>query len=325
MKKVLSFLFLFTACVTAILGATAAGKILMADVALNTLAEKELIKHFRHDATWLTEVPEKNQWVNQDVIKLNQIGADPDVLINNNTYPIPTAARVDDSIAISLFKYDTENTVITDDEMYALPYDKPGSVQEQHREKLEEYTSEHALHSLAPYQNDNTKKTFVILTTGADDGTGRKRLTYADLVNLKGKMDGAKVPKQGRILVLCGEHVQDLLLEDKELKNQYQNHKDGVIATMYCGFKVYESVYNPVYNASNQKKAYDAAPAGTDKNASVVFYNKNTAKARGSVKRYFSDAESDPENRETKVGFRLYMICIPTKTTGLSAILSAKV
>lgn len=309
-----------------IAGLVKVSHVAMATVAMNTLAEKELGKKFRHESTWLQEIPSKNQWVNNDVIKLTDIGADPTVLINNNTYPISTAGRVDDSVAISLYKYDTTNTKVTDDEIYALPYDKPGSVQEQHRQTLEERTAEHALHSLAPASNDNTAgvQTFVIETTGADDGNGRKRLKTADIITLQLKMNQAKVPLNGRVLVLCGEHVADLLLEDLTFANRFQNTKDGMISGNYYGFKVYQSVYNPVYNASNVKKAFAAAAAGTDRNASVAFYAPNTAKATGSIKRYTRLAENDPENRETTMGFRLYNIVIPTKTIGLSAIVSGR-
>ncbi len=95
-----------------------------AAVAKNELRVKELIKHFRHKGTWLERIPSKQQWVNNDVIKINEEGADPDVLINNNTYPISVTPREDGSIVIELYKYDTTNTVVTDDEIYALPYDK---------------------------------------------------------------------------------------------------------------------------------------------------------------------------------------------------------
>ncbi len=74
-----------------------------AAVAKKELAERELIKHFRHEGTWLARVPSKNQWVGNDVIKLNEIGADPEVLINNNTYPINVSSRTDTSTAIILF------------------------------------------------------------------------------------------------------------------------------------------------------------------------------------------------------------------------------
>ena len=289
-----------------------------AAVAKKEMAERELIKHFRHSGTWLDRVPSKNQWVGNDVIKLNEIGADPDVLINNSTYPITVAQRTDTSTAISLFKYDTTNTKITDDELYALPYDKPGSVQQQHRETLEERTQEHALHSLAPAAN--TTSTPIIETTGADDGSGRLRLTSADLINYKKKLDNLKIPAKGRVLVLCPDHVADLLLEDKALNMQYQNHTTGAIAKNYYGFEIYEDIYSPLYTAGLTKIPFGSATEGTA--ASVLFLASRTAKARGSVSRYMSKAEDDPKNRETVVGFRLYFIAIPTSLLGQGAIVS---
>ncbi|KAB8153416.1 hypothetical protein EZY14_009290 [Kordia sp. TARA_039_SRF] len=287
-------------------------------VAKNELAAKELIKHFRHVGTWLSVVPNKSKWVNKDVIKLTEIGADPKVLINNNTYPIAVASREDDTVAISLFKYDTENTKITDDEIYALPYDKPGSVQEQHRETLEETTAEHALHSLAPM--GNTTNTPILVTTGEDDGTGRRRLRSADLINYKTQLNDLKIPKKGRVLVLCSAHIADLLLEDKKLETQYHNHKDGMIAKNYYGFELYEDIYAPMYDNSLNKIPFSADTQG--KEASVFFLKKRVAKAKGSAKRYFKKSEDDPEYRETKVGYRIYFIAIPISEKGQGAIVS---
>lgn len=287
-------------------------------LAMNELAEKELIKHFRHAGTWLARVPSKNNWVNNDVIKLTDIGADPAVLINNNTYPINVSSRADDSVVVSLYKYDTENTKISDDEVYALPYDKVGSVQMQHRETLEEETEAHALHSLAPIE-DSTN-TPVIVTTG-ELVDGRRRLISADLVTLKKKLDLLKVPKAGRCLVLSADHIADLLLEDKKLDVQYQNHTDGMIARNYYGFELYESVFSPVYSAAKAKIAYGSATEGLA--ASILFHAKTTAKARGTVKRYMGKAEDDPQNRETVVGFRLYFLAIPMRAKGQGAIIDA--
>lgn len=292
-----------------------------AAVAKKEMAERELVKHFRHSGTWLERVPSKNQWVGNDVIKLNEIGADPSVLINNTTYPIAVSERVDTSTAISLFKYDTTNTKITDDELYALPYDKNGSVQQQHRETLEERTQEHALHSLAPA--GNTAKTPVIETTGEDDGTGRKRLTTKDLINYKKALGNLKIPAKGRVLVLCPDHIADLLIEDKALNVQYQNHTTGAIAKNYYSFEIYEDIYSPLYDGSLNKIPSGSATAGTA--ASVLFLATRTAKARGSVTRYLGKAEDDPQNRETVVGFRLYFIAIPTSLLGQGAIVSGTV
>jgi hypothetical protein len=330
MKLGMLALFAFVA-VFAVFSTTeaAAGTVAMASgftassgAKLNEYAEKELIKHFRHAGTWMMRIPSKNAWVNNDVIKLNQIGADPAVLINNNTYPIATSSRTDSNVAIALYKYETENTKITDDELYALPYDKVGSVQEQHRETLEERTLEHGLHSLAVYED--TAETPVLETTGADDGTGRLKMKKLNILTLKNKLDKLKVPLSGRILVLNADHLKDLLEEDLAFAQRYENHKEGSIGKQY-GFEIYESVYSPTYDTTNlQKKAFDAAPAAGDRNASVAIYTKNAAKARGTVKRYKREAADDPENRETVVGFRLYGIVIPIKWTGFGAIVDGK-
>lgn len=292
-----------------------------AAVAKKELRERELVKHLRHKGTWLDRVPSKNQWVGNDVIKLNEIGADPEVLINNNTYPIAVSQRTDTSTAISLFKYDTTNTKITDDELYGLPYDKIGSVQMQHREKLEEDTQAHALHSLAPVSN--TTDTPIFTTTGGDDGNGRKRLISKDLINYKKQLDLLKIPKKGRVLVLSPDHIADLLIEDKALELQYHNHKEGAISKNYYGFELYEDIFAPEYDGSLDKIPFGSLTSG--KQASVLFLVGRSAKARGSVKAYQRKAEDDPENRETTLGFRLYFIAIPTSLKGQGAIVSGTV
>ena len=223
--------------------------------------------------------------------------------------------------AISLFKYDTTNTKITDDEQNALPYDKAGSVQQQHRETLEDITQDHALHSLAPMAN--TADTPIFTTTGEDDGTGRKRLRTLDLINYKKQLDNLKIPKRGRVLVLAPDHIADLLAEDKNLNVQYQNHTEGAISKKYYGFELYEDIIAPVYDAGLNKIPYGSATPGTQ--ASVLFLAQRTAKARGSVKRYMAKSENDPQNRETVVGFRLYFIAIPTSLKGQGAIVSGAV
>lgn len=279
----------------------------------------ELLDHFRHESEWLSEIPSADQYVNNNLIHLVDIGADPDVLIDNAVYPIATSDRTDSDVAVALKKFDTTNTKITDDELYALPYDKQGSVIRQHREGLEEKTSEYGLYSLAPA--GDTANTPIIPTTGADNGNSRKKLMPADIIKAKKKLDDLKVPKKGRVLVLCSDHVEDLLNTSEAFEKQYKDITSGTVLNLY-GFKIYEDVYNPVYDATNAKKAFGAASAGTDRNASTFFYAPRAFKATGSVKMFASKAENDPENRESKVGFRLYHIVLPKKNVGFGAIVS---
>ena len=283
----------------------------------NELAVTELITQFRHENEWLGAVKSKPEWLNNDVIKIPVRGLAPKVLINNTVYPIASHQREDGKVIISLNKYETENTEVTTDELYALPYEKVSDVQVQHRETLEDRTAEHALVSIAPQKN--TDKTPLITTTGEDDGTGRKRLTAKDIIRLKKLEDKLKVPKKGRVLVLCSEHVADLLIEDLTFKTRYQDANSGKIADNYYGFEIYESTYAPTYH-NGEKEAFGAVPQG--KEASIVFHKNYTVKAVGSAVRYAREKSENPEGRKHTIGFEMHFVCVAIKDEGTAAIIS---
>jgi hypothetical protein len=276
--------------------------------------------------SFLSRITSQNQYVNNNTIHLVDIGADPDVLVNNTTYPIAGAQRTDVDLAIALDKFDTENTIITDDELYALPYDKSGSVIEQHREVLEEKTAEKSIHSLCPLED--TASTPIIMTSG--DATGysnnRKRLTVNDIIKAKRELDNLKVPMQGRELVLCNQHVEDLLMTSQVFKEQWYKIKTGEPLDIF-GFKVSQFVTMPLFsNSTSQKKAWGTAAApSTDLETSVFYYNKRAVQARGDVKMFHSKAEDNPQYRQSELGFRVYHICLPKKSTGFGAIVSTLV
>lgn len=287
----------------------------------NELAEKELIKKFRHDKSWLGELKAKQGWVSNDVIKIPRQGAAPEVLINNQVYPITSNDRADDFIALALNKYDTTNTTVSDDELETLPYEKMNDVQVQHREELEDKTAEHALHSLAV--GAHSAQTPVMETTGENDGTGRKRLVTIDLINFAKKLSDMSVPLAGRVLVLSNEHYHDLLIEDSKRQNVWGNPADGALTTNLAGFKLYTVVYSPKYTkVANVWTKLGFASATAGQLATVAFYNKHACKATGSVKRYARTADQDPENRRNTIGFRLYFVAIGIKDQGFGAIVS---
>jgi hypothetical protein len=326
LKGLFKVLFVLALCLTASFVANAMGMnehgVQMAGVSpvalpvLNQTAEKEMLKKFRHDNTWLGALKSKQSWVNNDVIKIPKRGAAPTVLINNSVYPIVSAGRDDTHVVLSLNKYETTNTTVTAAELYALPYEKVSDVQEQHREELEDKTSQHALHSIAP--NSNTATTPVLLCTGDVDANGRPTLRAKDVSNLKRKWDKLLVPKEGRMLVLCTDHVADLLDEDKTFTTQYHNAIDGVLSKNFYGFTIYESTYNPTFTAG-VKVAFGAVD-GTQV-ASIAMHTKTCFKASGTVVRYARAAENDPENRRHTIGFELYFIGIAIRDEGVAAII----
>lgn len=286
----------------------------------------ELTNKFRHEKEFLRVIPRRDDLVNNDVIHWADIGADPDVLVDNTSYPIASVARTDTDQTVSLNKFQTKRTPITDDEMYALPYDKPGSVIRQHRETLEDKTAEYGIHNIAP-TTETAGVTKLILSTGSSNGATqpRKRLAIANVISAKKFMDSLDVPRNGRILVLCPDHVEDLLLVSEVFQRQYQDIREGQVLRMY-GFEIYEFTKNPVYkvisNVLTKRAVGAAAEAATDQNSSPFFYAPNVLQALGSVKMYYSRAEDNPAYQQNEINFRLYHKVFPKKVTGFGALVS---
>ena len=274
----------------------------------------EMVKALREflAGSWLDGIPDNSSLVDNDVIHLVDVGVDPDVLINNTTYPIPLQALDDADIPIGLDKFQTKVTPITDDELYAISYDKISRVKESHSNSINDAKFAKAAHSLCA--NSNTAKTPVLATTGERDAaTGRLRLTPNDLVSLKESLDKLRVPTAGRRLVLCTDHVNDLLRADQTFKEQYNiDRNTGRIGNLY-GFEIYEFGNNPVYTSAGVKKGVGATADSGEFQCSFAFYPKRTFKATGSTKMYWSAAENDPEFQRNKVNFRHYFICMPKK------------
>ena len=276
----------------------------------------EMIKAFRtapESLGWYDRIRSYDQYVENDVIHFTEIGGDPKVLVNNTTYPLNITSLDDADKPVSLDKFDTEATPVTDDELHAVSYDKMASVQERHREALKEKKREKAIHAIAPDKAE-AGKTIVLRTTGEKDAaTLRKRMVPADLIALKAAFDNMGTPAKDRILVLCSDHANDLLLVDQKFREQYNiNQTEGKIARLY-GFDIYEYNGTPFYTSAGNKKAFGTTAAATDRQASVAFYCPGMMKANGSVKMYYSEAEKDPLYHRNLVNFRNWGICLPLK------------
>jgi len=284
----------------------------------------EMIKAFRNSVEslgWLNKIRSYDQYAENDAIHFVDLGGDPAVLINNTTYPIPIETLEDADKVVKLDKYQTKATRITDDEVYAISYDKMGSVIERHREAIDEKKFSKALHALAP--DSHSAKTPVLLTTGTarPDGTGKK-IIRENIISLKKEFDKIKIPLEGRILVLCADHVSDLLENDQKFAEQYYNYSSGKILNLY-GFDVYEYQDCPYFTQAKAKVAYGAVPAANDRQASVAFYAPRMMKVTGSTKTYLSEAKDSPTTQENLINFRHYFICLPLKKEAIGGVVSA--
>ncbi len=277
----------------------------------------EMIKAFRTDPKqlgWYDRIRSYDQHVNNDVIHFTELGGDPDVLVNNTTYPLAIQTLTDADKPVPLDKFDTKATPVTDDELHAVSYDKMGSVLERHREALKAKVIEKALHALAP-DGTSTGETFVIRTTGETVTEElRKRMVPADVIALKAKFDKAGVSADNRVLVLSSEHVNDLLLTDQKFKEAYNiNQTEGKIARLY-GFDIYEMAVTPQYTAAGAKRGFGVTTADANaRQSSVAFHVPSMMKANGSVQFYHQEAANDPLYHRNLVNFRKWGICLPLK------------
>ncbi|MEL7006298.1 MAG: hypothetical protein AAFN93_26765 [Bacteroidota bacterium] len=286
-----------------------------------------VVRQFRtfEEAVYLDTIPDYSTYVTQskkgknESIHMSDIGADPEVLINNTTYPIGTMQQVDGDIVIKLDKLETKNVSVSDDEIQYISYDKIGEVTKNHVSALDNTKHQKAIHSMAPATN--TANTPIIQATGPDDGTGRKRLIKKDIVTLKDKFDAAKIPLKDRHLVLSSTHYNDLLHEDQKFADHLYDAKTGKVMP-YMNFMIWQNLENPYFHKTNLTKlAFGAVPTPDHTIASVCFYAPDMFKAKGSTKVYQRKAEDDPENRENTAGMRTYYIVAPRKQRGMGAII----
>ena len=247
----------------------------------------------------------------ENIIHIPTSEFNPEVLINNKTYPIAIENYTDDEVIVKLDKYQTKATKVTDDQIIGASYEKIDAVTKAHTNAINARKYKKAIHALAP--DDNTEKTPVLQIKGTE-------CTYEDLVALKDKCDELEWPEEGRRLVLCNKHWNALLKDRKNFGDQLINYKKGEVAPIIAGFEIKKYIASPHY-AGTKKKAFGEVPASGDKPASVCFVVDNIRKKTGLTKQYFSEAKSDTVNQANLLNYRHYFIAVPVEKKFIAALI----
>ncbi len=280
----------------------------------------QIKQNFYPNSSFLNFVRDFSALVEFDAINIAEAGVDPDVLINNNTYPIVVKQRVDKNQRIELDKFETENTLVRRPEVIEYSYDQLESVLMGHRSTLRASTAKKAAHAFAPLKNGTY--TPVITTTGEKAKDGRKRLTVADILALKEEYDMMDVPLEMRYLVLNPKHVSDLILFDTKAFKDIVDLVEGA-PKRFAGFNMLQTSITPTYNATTlEKVAFGAEKAATDTFCSFSYCSDEVMKADGEI--YLYSRYDDPEQRGTIVGFDKRFVAMPIRNRGIGAIVSAK-
>lgn len=269
----------------------------------------KLMEKFYPDGSWLLEAEDMSMWVENNTINLADMGADPDVLVNNTTYPIEMVERTDGALALPLDYFDTKNTVVRNATAIQLAYNKLESVVRQHRNALFAKNIQKAAHAFGPSANGTFKPVLEVGTSIMDT-----------FIEMEEKFDDLLVPAEDRICIINPTHKALLKKEDKNLYKDIFGTKGT--KELYS-FKVYVGTVNPVYDGTTKaKKAFGAAAAGTDLKSTLFFSKKEVMRAEGEYDMF--SRLKDPEARGDIVGFQKRFLSMPIRDKYIGAIIGNK-
>lgn len=277
---------------------------------------------FRFYGTWYDRLRDMSQFAGNEVVNLAKAGADPDVLISPS-YPLTAVAVTDVASTAGFVPFVTTPSVIQDDELVYLAYDKKAETRSRHEKKLKRTIQKWTLHAIAP-QTEVAGKQLIQVATGAAVGGGdtRLRLKFADLDTLAYRLNKLEWPQEGRVLVLCPEHQLDLKLESRSLYNEIFDRKSSVPMGRYADFEIYEDTTSVSYTALNVKDAYGTAVSGTKRHASVMFMENRGWKADGTVKFYSDEDINNPLTHAAMLNLKQYHGAGALYAEGTCAIVS---
>lgn len=296
---------------------------------LNSYVAPQLLVEFKNDKDDFLGVLKgaPAAALSADGIKFNKLINNVGFLVNN-TAAFAAKAMAGKKGFIEWEKYDTEPTSVTDAEMQSLPYDKRSETRIKHSGSFRRGIRDHVMWKLAP-GDDTSDDMPVMRTTGADDGTGRKRLTFADLVKFLEKVKSLDLKDESQFyMILCPEHSTDLILDRDSAayfadKSIFFDITTGKVKSI-MGFKFFENNAVLAYTSAGVKKAKGAALASTDRRASLFFYAPNTVYHINGVKILYSPETTDTVSADPTSTFRIqtYGLIDRIEEIGVGAIVS---
>lgn len=261
---------------------------------------------------FLSESVDMSDLVEYNIIHLAEAGVEPQVFIDNKTYPVGTVQREDVPKELPLQTLDTENTLVRNIEAMELSYDKVKSVTRGHKNALTRKRRALAAYNWCPLKD--TDKTPVLEASGAPDANGRKRLTFADLDRMKSRFVAMECDLENLVIALNPEHEADLQAENRALYREYlKDKKIGV-------FRTYLYPHLPLFDTTTkQKQAFGSAAGENSRMASVVWQKNEVMRAVGNTD-VFSTTK-DPGSRGDIIGFQQRFIALPMRNKYIGAII----
>ncbi len=278
----------------------------------------ELVEKFYPDGSFVNEARDLDAWTDNGFLNIQEAGVDPDVLMDNQTWPISVTRREDVPHRLEMHRFDTRNTVHINSVEVEESAQKRASVIEGHRKSLSMQFARMAGQNWAPQKNGETTPVIMV-----DDGEASKvnkkyhALTYDSLLQLETMANMMNMPTDGRVLLLHPYHAADLRKQDLEM---YKTFFNG--GSMFS-FKIYITQMTPRYNGgTGEKVAMDAEVSDTDAISSTFYFRDTVGRAKGSFDMYYR--LNDPEYRGDVIGFNMRGLALPLVNKYLGAVVTTK-
>lgn len=277
---------------------------------LNQFVAPQLLQEFKNynDDFVGTLKPAPRGALTADGVRFNKLINNVGFLVDNDAdfTPVKMAGK---KAFVPREKYDTTPTEVDDAEIRYLNYDKRAAVRVKHAEAFKIGMRDHIMWKLAP-DDDTDPNMPVIRTDGANDGTGRLRMTFANLVKFLELVKKLNLSDMNELfMILCPEHATDLILDRDSAKyfadkNIFFDAITGKVRSI-MGFRFFENNAVLAYDNTGEKLAKGAALTATDRVASMFYYGKNTVKHIETVKILYKPEITDTRSKDPKSEFRL--------------------
>lgn len=265
--------------------------------------------------SFLAQAKDLSSFVEYNKLNLAEAGVDPEVLIDNTTYPVGTASRTDLPHELPLHTFDTKNTVVRNVEKMEASYDKMASVTLGHKNSLIRKTSAYAAYAWAPQKHGDTSP--VLKTSGAPTKRGTKAFSFEDFVELDRLFRNFEVDPASLVVVLSSGARADLIAEDMKL------YKQIMTDNKLFSFSLFDTSVLPSYNLeTGEKNAFGAANATGAGIACLVCSSDYVFRAQGTVEMFAK--YNDPEQRGDVIGFQQRFTAGPVTGKYIGAIYEDK-
>ena len=262
-----------------------------------------------------------------DGVRWNKLINNVNFYVNNSNEFTPQR-MTGEKFFVEWEKYDTDPTAVDDAEIRYLAYNKRNEVRVRHSDAMKLGIRDHVMWKLAPADSTNANMP-VIRTTGEDDGTGRLRLTFKDIVMYLETVKRLNLKNMNELyMILCPEHVTDLILDNNSArffsdKQIFFDMESGKVRSI-MGFKFFENNAVLAYDSTGAKKPKGAVLGATDRVASLMFAAEETVYHIESVKILYSPETQDTRNADPTSEFRLqtYGLVDRRRDYGFGAVIS---